>query len=179
MNASIVKQMRDEEADLVRKLKAVRDFLAAYGEVPQGAETERKSESTQRSQAPREKVDITGYGDYHRKSVALAMMCMTAEPGPVKTRELVQFIEAMGHEITGKDKINALGALLSRSSDIQSHGKRGWTLLDREKGLQIANEYGGVKEKEPTSENAVGSVAGTGSAPTQPVPWIRPQTVHG
>ncbi|WP_338426409.1 hypothetical protein [Sphingopyxis kveilinensis] len=174
MDAEIINRMREEEAALMEKLRAVRNVLIAYGERPLDPSAAPKSAPAKAAPA-REKVEITGYGAYHRKSVALAMMAMGTSAGPVKSRQLVQFIEAMGHEITGKDKINALGALLSRSVDIQSHGKVGWTLIDREKGIQIAHQYSGLKEKEPTSE-AVGSVAGEAGAPPPADPWRNPQS---
>jgi hypothetical protein len=174
MDAEIIKRMQEEEAELMKKLRAVRDLMIAYGVRP--LDPGATSAKSAPNKAPaREKVEITGYGESQRKSVALAMMAMATATGPIKSRQLVEFIEAMDHEITGNDKINALGALLSRSADIKSNGKTGWTLIDQEKGLKIAMEYGGLKEKEPNSVPAVGSDAGGGSAPTQPLPWNQPR----
>lgn len=156
MDADIVKKMREEEATLMEKLRAVRNVLIAYGERPLDPTAAPKSVAASkpapiREKVAREKVEITGYGEYHRKSVALAIMAMTTADGPIKSRQLVEFIEGMGHEITGKDKINALGALLSRSMDIRSHGKSGWTLVDRERGLQIAQKYSGLFDATPSN----------------------------
>lgn len=178
MDADIIKRMQEEEEEeLMKKLRAVRDLMIAYGVRPLDPGAVAKAAP---SEAPaREKIEITGYGEAQRKSVALAMMMLGTNEGPIKSRQLVELIEAMGHEITGKDKINALGALLSRSADVKSHGKAGWTAIDREKCMKIANEYGGLKEKEPISVPAVGPDAGWGSAPTPTQPWINPQSSPG
>ena len=171
MNADIVKQMRAEEADLVRKLEAVRVFLAAYGEAPKGGDS--TAPKTTRS-APRSKnVPITSYQADTRTSVALSLMIMATSPGLVKTADLVKGVEAMGHEISGSNKVNALGALLARSEDVEGRGKSGWTVYDREKALALAREHAGQflgettpNEKEPSSANAVGPDAGTEGAAT-------------
>jgi hypothetical protein len=179
MNAGIVKQMRAEEADLVRKLQAVRDFLLAYGEAPEG-DTRPAGPATPnpRRSSPRSKsVPITSYQADTRTSVALALMIMATSPGLVKTAELVKGIEAMGHEIGGANKVNALGALLARSEDVEGHGKSGWTVYDRDRARALANEHaaqylGGdtQKENEPESTNAPGSdAAGWGVPPPPPV----------
>lgn len=178
MNADIVKQMRAEEADLVRKLRAVRDFLAAYGEAPKGdSSAESSAPKGSRSHARSKSVPITSYQADTRTSVALALMFMATNEGLVKTADLVKAIEGMGHEIGGANKVNALGALLSRSEDVEGHGKSGWTVYDRERALALAREHAGQylgegtqKEKEPTSGSAGGSDAGREgvAAPTNP-----------
>ena len=180
MNADIVKQMRAEEADLVRKLQAVRDFLAAYGEAPKGGDS--GAPKATRNSARSKSVPITSYQDDTRTSVALSLMIMATSPGLVKTAELVKGVEAMGHEIGGANKVNALGALLARSEDVEGHGKRGWTVYDRERALALAREYAGEylgegapKEKEPESENASGSVAAGWGAPTPSPAFGNPQ----
>jgi hypothetical protein len=169
MDADIVKRMREEEAALARKLKAVRDLLAAYGEGPKEA-GESRAPQKEAGTGSREKVEITSFTEQTRRSVVLAMQALTVNPGLMKTRELVEFVEAMGHEISGQNKVNALGALLARSADIVGHGKSGWALADREKALAIVNEYA-PKEIEPSSDEAVGSKpAGWGVAPPSPAP---------
>lgn len=179
MNADIVKQMRAEEADLVRKLQAVRDFLAAYGEAPKGDTT--AASNSRRLPARSKSVPITSYQADTRTSVALALMIMATSPGLMKTADLVRGIEAMGHKIGGANQVNALGALLARSEDVEGHGKSGWTVYDRDHALALAREHasqylGGdtPKEKEPTSDNAVGSDAGKESDATPTNPWKQP-----
>lgn len=188
MNADIVNQMRAEEADLVRKLEAVRTFLSAYGEAPKGANGSGTSPKDSRSSARSKSVPITSYQADTRTSVALALMLMANNDGLVKTADLVNGIEAMGHEIGGANKVNSLGALLARSEDVEGHGKSGWTVFDREHAMELAREHAGQylggqaqKEKEPDSDNATGSDAGQGGAPTPSYPWKQPsdQTVHG
>jgi hypothetical protein len=140
MNADIVTQMRKEEADLSRKLQAVRAFLSAYGEGP----IESRGVMPNAPAAiggPREKVPLSGFTEQTRKSVLLSMQAMTVSPGLVKTRDLVSFIEAMGHQVSGANKVNALGALLSRSADVVGHGKSGWSLADPDSAREIVAEF--------------------------------------
>jgi hypothetical protein len=144
MEIEIVQRIRKEEADLMRKLKAVRDLLAAYGEPVDGFHRPAPEPVVQREhRAPsaREKVGIEGFGDYGRTIISHAMQAMLTTNHPMKTRRLVEFLAAKKIEITGENKINAVGALLSRSSDITSHGKAGWTLANRETALKIVGAY--------------------------------------
>lgn len=182
MDKDIIAQMRAEEADLARKLKAVRDFLVAYG-APASNDLTRAVTPTpvQKAQAEgRGKVDIDGYSPYGRGIVATAMVVLLTANHPMKTRQIVEVLQSMNVEITGQDPINAVGALISRSTDIISHGKAGWTLADVEKAREIVGKYA-LKENEPRSDDAGGSDAGTEGASTPYVPSFgRPQpTLHG
>jgi len=177
MNADIVKQMRLEEADLARKLQAVRDFLRAYGERPAEPTSSPPEPPKPASDGgSREKVDITSFTEQTRRSVLYAMQAMTVSPDLVKTRDLVSFVEAMGHTISGTNKINALGALLARSEDVVGHGKSGWALADREKALVMIQKYL-PKENEAPSGNPPEpqKPAGWGVQPPLPA-WNNPQS---
>ena len=175
MQAEIIKQMRDEEAALLRKLEAVRTFLAAYGEVavtsgPASAQATKRAISVQRI---REKVSITSFTVQTRQSVLLSLEAMVHATGLVRTSDLVDYVHRRGHQISGENKVNALGALLARSEDVEGHGKSGWTVPDRERALVILKEHL-YKENEPHSGNAGGSDAGEGEVRTFPKPWIQP-----
>lgn len=178
MDAGIVQRMRDEEADLARKLRAVRDFLAAYGEAPKEP-TVIGPDSPKGEPAGREKVEITSFTAQTRRSVVLAMQALTTTNSLMKTRDLVAFIEAMGHEISGQNKVNALGALLARSVDIVGHGKSGWSLADREKALAIVSQYAPKENEAPPATPARASeadeegVAAPAPSPVIPPPWQR------
>lgn len=161
MDDDIVERMRAEEAELSRKLDAVRAFLAVYG----GSGQEQPRAPRQAKPGSRQKVAIEGFGPYGRKVVAEAMRFLLTSDHPMKTSDLIAPIEAMGVEITGQNKINALGALLARSIDIISHGKAGWSLANRAVALNIVAEHG-QKENEPSSGDAVGSDAAGWGAPT-------------
>jgi hypothetical protein len=175
VDSETIARMRAEEADLMRKLKAVRDFLAVYGDdAPRVA-----LPADNKRAAGREKVSITGFSRYGQIVVAECMRLMLTASHPTKTRALVEFLEATGIEISGENKINAVGALLSRSADIISHGKAGWTLADPTIATQIVAEHG-HKENEPEGKDASGSDAGQGNAPTFSKPWVqRLSTVPG
>lgn len=168
MNHDIVESMRAEEADLIRKLKAVREFLAAYGGDAAPDQVPPQNKTAAPNQGSREKVEITAFTAQTRLSVVLAMMAMATGNGLMKTRDLVAFVDSMGHEISGNNKVNALGALLARSVDIESHGKSGWSLVDRDKALAIISQHG-PKENEPHSEFAGGSDADHEPVRTGPV----------
>lgn len=146
MDADIVKRMRDEEADLVRKLQAVRDFLTVYGG---GITQPAKQVSAKTESGGRPKAEIDSFTMQTRNSVVLALQALTVAPGLMKTSELVQFIESMGHTINGDNKVNALGALLARSADVIGHGKSGWELADREKAIQIVANYAPKRNAAP------------------------------
>ena len=164
--------MRREEADLVRKLNAVRDFLAAYGENPiEAPQLDRVRTSS--PQAVREKAEITSFTEQTRRSVLLSIEAMGYSNGLIKTKQLVEYVESRGHEISGKNKVNALGALLARSADVVGHGKSGWDVVDRAEAIKMLERFE-YKEKEPSSEDAVGSDAGQEGAATPNYPWNKP-----
>ena len=177
MDADIVKRMRAEEADLVRKLQAVRDFLSAYGEAPREAATGRVVASAESGARP--KVSIDSFTAQTRPSVVLAMKALMSTHGLMKTSELVQAIEAMGHTVNGDNKVNALGALLSRSADLIGHGKSGWELADRERALEIVSHYAPKENEAPPAMLVRASEAdGEGGrtpdpSSVNPPPWHR------
>lgn len=175
MDRDVINQMRAEEANLSRKLKAVRDLLAAYGE-DVGTPTYNVPASIFTNSVPartgatvgREKVGIEGFGKYGRVIVATSMQAMLMSLDPVKTREIVDFLEAMKIQITGENKVNAVGALLSRSADIISHGKGGWSVADDARAREVVGEYA-HKENEAPSETADASdAASEGEPPPKP-----------
>lgn len=185
MDGDIVERMRTEEAELSKKLEAVRAFLAAYGDGGSPAPTARKAAT-----GSRPKVGLDGYGDYGRKVVIASMQVLLTANHPMQTRSVLDAIIGMGIEVSGESKINALGALLGRSEDIRSHGKAGWSLIDRDKVLPLVGDqtHGedvrkilgddvSQKENEPNSEDAAGSDAAGWSAPTPLSAWSNP--LHG
>lgn len=148
MDADIVNRMRAEEADLVRKLQAVRDFLTVYGEAPLNA-ARTTAAGPKADTGGRPKAEIDSFTAQTRTSVVLALQALTTNPGLMKTSELVQFIESMGHTINGDNKVNALGALLARSADVKGHGKSGWELADPEKALRIVASFAPKRNEAP------------------------------
>lgn len=178
MDADIVARMRSEEADLARKLQAVRDFLAAYGEAP--ASSPRQSVVSLRGDSgSRPKVAIDSFTAQTKTSVVLSIMALTQSDGLMKTSELVEFVEARGHQISGENKVNALGALLARSADVIGHGKSGWELADRERALEIVNHYAPKRtEASPAKPEDASEVDGEGAATPNPS-QVNPHPWHG
>lgn len=136
MSPQFKAQARAEEADLLRKLEAVRAVLRAYGEAPlseapapEKAPGRPALASPPATSANKEKKPLEGFSPYGADVVRAAIKVVKERPGgPVATRDMVAAIEAMGQEIRGVDKVNALSALLARSADLTNHGRRGWTL---------------------------------------------------
>lgn len=167
MDGDIITRLDAEEADLLRKLKAIRDLKAAYGVRPEDGSAAKAV--TDRKASSRPKVGMEGYGPYGRIVVAEAMRFLLLATEPMKTRELVPMIEAMGITITGENKINALGALLGRSQDIVSHGKAGWTLANKDVARTIVAQYG-QNENEASKADAddASETRGWGAPPPPP-----------
>ena len=141
MDSDIIAKMRKEEADLARKLKAVRDFLAAYNVSASNEAPPPPADNVKAIATAREKVGIEGFSDYGRNVVAAAMRELLSATHPIKTRRIVEGLLQNGVAISGKDPVNALGAMLYRSADIVSHGKAGWTLADGEAAKEIVGKY--------------------------------------
>ena len=165
MDSDIIAQMRKEEADLSRKLKAVRDFLAAYDIAPSNEAPPPTPKGASATQS-REKVGIDGFSDYGRKVVAAAMKELLTATHPIKTRRIVEALLGKGLAITGKDPVNALGAMLYRSADVVSHGKAGWTLADPEVAEKIVGKYA-QKENDPLQD--IHDILGGSDADSRPV----------
>lgn len=162
----IIKRMLAEREDLTRKLTAVDQFLAAYGA---GVSKVSLRLTTVRADAPllaRSFADrIDKFGSYGTSVINAALLLLPSlESEPMLTRDLVEKIEARGITIRGENKVNALSALLARSSKIKGHGRAGWTCAV----AIAADEYDDLlgadapKENEPRSNNAGGSDADLG-----------------
>ncbi len=158
MDRPILEQLRAEEADLLRKLEAVRGVLRAYGEMRSVQDNTRSDvelagpkHSAARTEGNRERVGLERFSEYGRQIVSAAIDAITdaATDVPIPTRMLVDMIEARGLSIRGEDKNNALSALLARSIHVRSNGRRGWTLVSDPSAEAL-------KEKEPPNGYSVG-----------------------
>lgn len=170
-------QLLAEEADLERKLIAVRQMKAAYGiatQSPNVTITPAGSElvKVMARRAVSDRMDK--FGTYGQNIIDHALMLLPGEDAkPMPTRALVEMFETLSIEINGENKVNALSALLARSSKIKGYGRAGWTRRGPTAGELHPRIPGddALKETEPTSENAVGSVAaGWGVPPPAPAP---------
>lgn len=176
MDGDVIARMQQEEAELSKKLKAVRDLLAAYGVAARVDAVAVVAPAPARTASSgRGKVGIQGFGEYGRKVVASAIRVLLASEFPLKTRAIVDALDAAGVEITGENKINALGALLARSADITSHGKAGWSLPNRGRAEEIVGEYA-PKENEPPEDPM--ALLGGSDAPEVGAPTPSPVLVH-
>lgn len=183
MDADLIQKLQDEEAELSRKLEAVRSLLSAYGilrvvPLPNGLISAPTASAPPRGRADmhsrgvansgREKVPLERFGDYGRTVVQAAIdECRSHLGSPIASRDMVTLVEQKGIEVRGNDKVNAISALLARSIDLKPNGRKGWTLsdefLERERRA-IAELFG--EENEPRSGDAGGSDAVSESAPT-------------
>lgn len=168
MDSEIIDRMRREEADLKRKLDAVRALLIAYGEAPLESSpitsrTVLNSKESKRSSdiqsSGREKMPLERFSTYGQSIVKAAIEeCFSHIGKPIPSREMVDLVEKRGVQVRGDDKGNALSALLARSADLKANGRKGWTLSEEyleRNNQQIAELFG--EENEPHSANAGGS----------------------
>ncbi|WP_288409911.1 hypothetical protein [uncultured Sphingomonas sp.] len=169
MDDDVIARMRKEEAALARKLKAVRDVLLAYGDdVETGVHTPprtAKAFAKETSSSDSGKKRIDAFGRYGQMIVATSMSVILESEGPVRTREIVTALDRLGVKITGENHINAVGALLSRSADIVSHGKAGWTLENSDRAREIVSAYAYKKTEASIETTDAPEAASEGVAP--------------
>ena len=166
MDSGIVQQMRAEEADLMRKLDAVRAFLAAYGEP--AASSTKQAPPKKPGGGSRGKVGLDGFGEYGRATVIEAMKFISKHDHPVITRRIVEAMTARGYEIRGNDPVNALSALLARCADVISHGRSGWTLADPESFKRTLGDAQNENEAPNGSAAGASETRGWGAPPPSP-----------
>ena len=165
MDDTFIAAVRAELATLKRRSAALCAMLAAY-DIAEEASVESATQAKPEKPTapltglipPRDRVRTDRFSSYGESVVDAAEAALTGrEDAPVPTRELVGMIEERGVEIRGNDKVNALSALLSRSTRIKSNGRRGWT-LNKGYGVIPPNENGTAEavpdaEEAPTSSN--------------------------
>lgn len=172
MDQTVIAHMRREEQDLLRKLEAVRQLLAVYGEPANEAPMKATATASQPRPVRASSVDRTDkFGAYGQRIIDAATRHLPEMGGnPMMTRDLLAKLDEDGIEVRGENKINALSALLARSSTIKGYGRAGWTLT-RARPLEVEQMLGSNdtgQEKEPHSASAGGSDAGTQDASTSP-----------
>jgi hypothetical protein len=163
----LVAALREEERVLQEKLEAVRRTLAIYD---RGNVIVPPTDPAHPSQPPRTILTVPHHGTapprmdrFGSYGNAIIEKSISLVPGPtgapMMTRDLVERLEREGMTVRGTDKVNALSALLARSSRLKAHGRRGWTRAESVRGVEAP------KENEPSSGFAVGSDAADEGAP--------------
>ena len=100
------------------------------------------------------------FGSYGKQVVEKSVAILPdANKAPVMTRDLVRQLENAGVQIRGENKVNALSAILARSSKLKAHGRRGWTRAESVAGSDAHTE------NDPSSVPAVGSDTADEGAP--------------
>ena len=154
----IIARMDVEEAVLVRRLEAVRAVKLAYGITPATSITDAPRPSFAhgtprlvRMSVPRTADDRKDkFGAYGQSVIEAALTAiMPGDLAPTPTRELVKMIEELGVPIRGENKVNALTALLARSSKFKGHGRAGWTVQTDEIAPSGAEENGHPGTRSP------------------------------
>ncbi len=164
MDNNIIATMEAEEADLARKLEAVRQFLDAYrGGVASKSTPAPKASVSGTARGGRSTATrLDKFGPYGQRIVDFADSVL---PGcvsnPVPTRQLVEYLESQGINITGDNKVNSLSALLARSSKMKGWGRAGWTRMSPDDGDRLKQMQGenarnenGEAEASPDAEGA-------------------------
>jgi hypothetical protein len=171
----IVAQMQELEADLIRKLEAVRQFLDTFAGASNDAPKIAARNEGAKGKTPAIKIDK--FGSYGQAVIDASIAILPGEgESPMPTRVLVEKLAFCNVEVRGENKVNALSALLARSSKIKSHGRSGWTIYgERQPTTTPEDEFASLvgnpapEEKEPHSSDAGGSVAsGWGAPPPSP-----------
>jgi hypothetical protein len=155
----LIATLLEEERALQAKLEAVRRMLAVYrgtgneAAAPSPIRAKPLDPSSFLTEHRSHVLRIDKFGAYGNAIVEKSLTLLPdAKGAPVMTRDLIERLERSGMEVRGTNKVNALSAILARSSRLTAHGRRGWTRAKSEGSSAH-------KENEPTSGNAVGSDA--------------------
>ena len=137
--SALESEIRQIEAELetdprFRKLKSLRSVLSLY----QGGGESGRAEGQVEDQTTR---TVTRAPSENRaKALELARLFLRNRVGPTPTRDIYEHIVDHGGEISGKDPVNNLSAMLSNSDEFQSNGRAGWTLAPEDGQEPIAEE---------------------------------------
>lgn len=169
MDNQILDHLRQEEAELSRKLEAVRGVIAVYApdEPPRlnsAPATHVASELVNRpARSSRDSYanDVRAIAtDIIRNSATL----------PVRTQVIVDAVKGRGIAIRGQNELNAMSALLSRSPDFVSNGRTGWTLASMDKRYGLSPD----ENEAPNGKAAGASEAGWGATQS----FHQPELTH-
>jgi len=163
MDGQIITHLRAEEADLVKKLGAIRSVLAVYDPAPAAPVSARAKEEAGDDpgtalarevvrSASRRITTMTEYANGIRSVARQVIQNSTVQPVP--TRLIIEELTRRGMEIRGQNPLNAVSALLSRSPEFTAQGRNGWMLTEFEE------RYGAIPRKENGALNG-----NTASAP--------------
>lgn len=129
MSNDFLMLLRKEIADLEReiandprlkKLERLNGVLEMYL-----ADRESPTGSTHAPQSVR--VRSTGT---RGRVLRLARLFLANRSGPTPTREILAHVTEQGVEVSGKDPVSAVSAMLSSTPEFESHQRRGWTLRE-------------------------------------------------
>lgn len=125
MNDSILQTARKEERQLLMRLDAVRAVIRAYGGEPCESLAPRESAAPQQLTTTRSPSEAT------KKIKELLFNLLHGEKEPTPTRDLVAFLQGEGIEVSGKNPVATLSALLSHANEFEPVGRKGWLLTSK------------------------------------------------
>ena len=169
MDQQFLDKLQQEEAELSRKLDAIRGVIAVY--TPTGPVARPKALSPLAVASALLQRGVRSAKDSYASDVRgiAADVIRSSSSLPVPTKIIVDEVMRRGIEIRGQSALNAVSALLSRSDDFVANGRSGWTLAE------MNQSYGfSPNENEAPNGNAAGaSEAGGGATPSnhQPNPF--------
>lgn len=137
MDDAIIHAMEAEAQQLEAKLSAIRSVISLYraGERREVAAAPRAGSS--RATAPKGEARQTNV-DIVRK-VAIEVV-QTSPTLPVPTRAIMSELARRGVEIAGKEPQNVVSSILSRTPDLKSNGRAGWTISEQDPWVFTPNE---------------------------------------
>lgn len=121
MEKSVVQALREERADLKRKLRAVDDLLLVYGVEKNN---KNKPPSTPLS-TPQTRYRIPSERTSAIRDIAKELIAPNGNT-PTLTRHILAHVESKGLDVGGKNPVATLSALLSHTNGFRSIGRSGW-----------------------------------------------------
>ena len=118
----ILKAALIEERQLISRLEAVRSLIRAYG----GDMGYEQGQVAPAAAKPTRRIDANPRIQEIKDLVA---DLLRGQKDPVKTRDILEFVESAGIEINATQPVSYLSAMLARADDLFiSHGRQGWTV---------------------------------------------------
>ena len=109
------------------------------------------------------------------KAVELAREYIADKAGPIKTKEINDFLISKSAELPGDNPQNNLSTLLYRTPEFVSHGRRGWTLAVGENDDLSEPEAAGddLSGETPAASMSSPGLTNGGTKEAEPSPWVR------
>lgn len=150
MDIAILKVMEAEAQQLEAKLSAIRSVISLYRNdasagsnvTPALTQTVAPIPVATKTAIFRALMERQTNVDIVRR---VAIEAVSTSPTlPVPTREIMRELERQGVHVVGAVPQNVVSSILSRTPELMSNGRSGWTLTPQEFGVSAPNENGAL-----------------------------------